>query len=351
MYTTFSSTRWLADSSRTILTNLQKRLTTAQKEMTSGRHADVGLQLGSRAGRVVLLRQQVDELKVITETNSTATTRLDSMLATLKNITGSAQKFVSTLITVRNTTTGPGVGENEARANLNALIDNLNGGIGGEYLFAGINNGEQPVKTYYASGGSYARSAVAAAFTTAFGTTQDDAAGVEAITSTDMETFLDGAFADLFKPGASGWDLWSSAADDNIRSRISTTETVETSSSANIEAYRQLAEAYTMVADLGAANMNQGAYHAVIDKALQLVGNAVQGLAVEQSRLGTAQSRVESANNRMAMQIPVITDQINAMETVDPNEAATRVNTLLTQMNVAYSLTATIQKLSILNYL
>lgn len=349
MYTTFSSTKWLADSSRTILTNLQKRLTIAQQEVTSGRHADVGLALGSRAGRSVLLRQQLDELKVITETNSVATTRLDSMLATLKNVTESAQEFISTLITVRNTATGPGIAENEARANLNALIDNLNGGIAGEYLFGGINNGKQPVKAYYASAGSDARSAVADAFLTEFSIPQTDA-GVKNITSGAMTDFLNGAFADLFKTDGD-WGLWSTASDSNMKSRISVSETIETSSSANIDPYRQLAEAYTMVADLGASNMNQGAYHVVIDKAMELVGSAVQGLTLEQSRLGTAQSRVANANNRMSMQMPVITDQINIMETVDPNDAATRVNILLTQMNVAYSLTASIQKLSILNYI
>lgn len=353
MYTTFTSTKSLVDASRLSLTNLQNRLNIAQKEVASGRYADMGMQLGSRVGRSVSLRQQLGELNGIIDTNSAATTRLDSMMATLTNITDTAGKFTSTLIATRNTTTGPGTGLNEARANLTSLIDNLNSSVGGEYLFAGIDNGRKPVASYFASTTPASRQAVEDAFTAEFGANAD----LNAITGDAMQSFLDGSFSALFDPddpadpAVTGWGLWSTASDENMKSRISTVEAIESTSTANIAAYRKLAEAYTMVADLNVDQLNQSAYHAVVDTAMKLVGEAVQGLAVEQSRLGTAQARVESANTRMSQQIAVITDQINALETVDPNEASTRVNTLMTQMEIAYSLTARIQKLSILNYL
>jgi flagellar hook-associated protein 3 FlgL len=351
MDTSFTSTKSFADASRLTLMKLQTRLTIAQKEVASGRYADVGLSLGSRTGHSLSLRRQLAELKGITDTNSTASTRLDSTLSTLKGMTETAQKFISTLITARNTSTGPAIAKSEAKANVIQLIDNLNSSMGGEYLFSGINSGQKPVNDYYATATSSAKQAVDTAFVMAFGAAQSDPIVTPGISETDMQTFLDGNFDSLFQPGASGWDLWSNASDENMQSRVSTNETIETSSTANLDPYRQLPKAYTMVADLGVDTLNQSAFHVVVDTAMQIVGEAIQSLSEEQSRLGTAQARVANANQRMSLQLPIITDQINAMETVDPYEASTRVTTLMTQMEVAYSLTARIQKLSILNYL
>ncbi|MCZ7594038.1 MAG: flagellin [Hyphomicrobium sp.] len=46
-----------------------------------------------------------------------------------------------------------------------------------------------------------------------------------------------------------------------------------------------------------------------------------------------------------------MTTQVNSLEAVDPNEAATRVSALLTQIETSYALTARIMGLSILDYL
>ncbi|MEJ2123978.1 MAG: flagellin [Alphaproteobacteria bacterium] len=134
-------------------------------------------------------------------------------------------------------------------------------------------------------------------------------------------------------------------------SRISIYEDVETSSNANYLGYRKLAEAYTMVADLGIENLNDLAFQAIVDTAIDMVGAATQYLAVEQGRLGTSQERVELANNRLLSQINIITGQVNDMEVVDPYDASVRVTTLLTQIETSYALTARIQKLTILNYI
>jgi flagellar hook-associated protein 3 FlgL len=165
-----------------------------------------------------------------------------------------------------------------------------------------------------------------------------------------MQNFLDTTFNDLFEDPA--WSTnWSAASDQNVTSRISTTQTIETSSNANYIGYRKLAKAYTMLADLGVEGLNKNAFDAIVDKAMTIVGEAVQDLAVEQSRLGTAQQRITTANDRMGAETDILTKQINAMEAVDPYDASTRVTTLLTQMETAYSLTARIQKLTLLNYL
>jgi flagellar hook-associated protein 3 FlgL len=349
MDTAFTSTKSLNEGNRLTILKLQKSLVTAQQELSSGRLADAGLTLGGRMGETVSLRQQLARYTTLTETNSFVSTRLDVSSTTLKALGDTAQKFISTMIASRDTEGGATVAQGEARANLTALVDSLNNTVGGEYLFAGINTSAKPVTDYYGSATSANRTAVANAFTTAFGTTQSDPAN-SGIPATAMQTFLDTTFSALFDDPAWSSD-WSSASSTNITSRISPFETVESSANASEQAFRKLAKAYTMVADLGATTLNRDTFGVIADNASRLAGEAIQDLSSIQARLGTSAARVEAANIRMAAQNNIINSQIDNLEKVDPFEASTRVTTLMTQLETAYSLTARVQRLTILNYL
>jgi len=126
---------------------------------------------------------------------------------------------------------------------------------------------------------------------------------------------------------------------------------IETSTNANESAFRKLAKAYTMVADLGVSNLSQPTYEKLIDQALLDINTAIYELGTLQAGLGGAQKRVSDASERMTLQIDIIGKQVKSLEEVDPNEAAARISQLLTQMEVSYSLTSRIMALSILKYL
>jgi hypothetical protein len=55
------------------------------------------------------------------------------------------------------------------------------------------------------------------------------------------------------------------------RQFFSATQTADTSVSANNTAFQQLAQAYTMLADLGTPNLNSSAYQAVTSTAQSLL--------------------------------------------------------------------------------
>ena len=349
MTNTFISTRSLTDATRLSLVKLQSKLADAQKEVTTGRLADVGLSLGFQTGQAVSLRQEHARLQSITDTNGLVSSRLDASQAALKSLADNAQAFLSQLVATRNTDTGSQVIQGQAKTALSALADMLNSTFNGASLFAGINTDVKPITDYNANPPPANQQAVAAAFTSAFGVPQSDPS-VASISPTDMQTFLDGPFAGLFDPA--GWSsTWSTAADQNVQSRISTNELIETSVNANDPAFRKLASAYTMLADLGTDKLNQGAYQVVVDKAVGAVSEALQGITELQGDLGTAQQRVKNANDRMSIQIDVMTKHIGALEGVDPYEASSQVAGLLTQIQTAYAMTARIQQLSLLNYL
>lgn len=348
MKTTLISTASMTAATRLSLAKTQLKLAEAQKEVTTGRHADVGANLGYKTGQTLSLRQDHARLKTIIDTNSVVSTRLSSTQAALKSLSDDAQLFVGQLIGARNADSGPTVVQNQAKAALTSFTNAINTAVDGAYLFSGINADVKPVADYFASPTSPNRQAVADAFFAAFGTTADDPANIN-IPAADMQAFLDGPFSDLFADPA--WSDWSAASDQNVKSRISTSELIETSTNANHLGVRKLAMAYAMVADLGMANLNEATYQAVVDGATRIAGEAVQDLATEQSRLGTAQERVKSADDRMSIQVDILANHIGLLEGVDPYEASTRVSALMTQVETAYAMTARIQNLSLLKYL
>src|SRR6185369_1105871 len=104
-------------------------------------------------------------------------------------------------------------------------------------------------------------------------------------------TFLNTSFGAQFASPA--WNSnWSQATDQVMSSRISTTEVVDSSVSANDPGFRKLAEAYAMMSDLGNTSLSQATFHVVVDKAISLVSGAINDLAVLGGTVGAIQQRV-----------------------------------------------------------
>jgi flagellar hook-associated protein 3 FlgL len=297
----------------------------------------------------VSLRQEVTRLQTITDTNSIVKTRLDASQAALSDIAGNAQTFLNQLLATRDSTQGPGIIADQAKSAFAAFTDAANTTLNGSYLFSGINADVKPLADYQQTPPSSAQTAVADAFQSAFGMSQSDP-GVANISASDMQAFIDGPFAALFADPAWGTN-WSQASDQNARSRISTSELVDSSTNTNEPAFRKLAQAFAMVSDLGTKTLSSDAYKTVVDNAIKLVGDALSSVTTLQAGLGSTQARVTSANSNMAIQINVLTTHIGALEDVDPTEAATKVTSLLNQIETAYAMTARIHQLSLLNYL
>jgi flagellar hook-associated protein 3 FlgL len=71
----------------------------------------------------------------------------------------------------------------------------------------------------------------------------------------------------------------------------------------------------------------------------------------ERSLLGVSEARVEQANISLGAQSSILTSSINGLEMVDEDEIATRITSLQTQLELAYTLTAQLQNMSLVNYL
>jgi flagellar hook-associated protein 3 FlgL len=352
MSTNYISTLTLSSALRYSITNNESSLSKASTEATTGRFADVGLQLGTSTGNDVSLRADMDFMNQLVDTNGLVTGRLDLIQNRITQLGSTASDFLKNLIAARDTSNGAQIILPSASANLQDLIGALNATYNGSYLFGGINTQNVPIANYSAGPPSTASKAqVDADFLATFGITQSNA-GVNAITPAAMQTFLNTTFDAEFVSPSGAWNTnWSQASDQVLSSRISTTEVVDSSVSANQVGFRKLAEAYTMMSDLGNANLNQATFQVVVDKAISLVSSATNDLAVLGGNVGSIQQRVSSATDKLNTQHDILNQQVVNLEKVDPTEASVRINTLQTQIQTALALTAQMQKISLINYL
>ncbi|MEO9530164.1 flagellar hook-associated family protein [Roseibium sp.] len=348
MKTTYISTISLADASRRQIQNQSSLVQKLGVELSSGRKFDVGLDLGTRTGEAVSLRSEFNFLDGIIDTNALAASRLDVSQAAMADILSDANDFLSTLVALRENDGSSDIVKADAVGNMELLTSRLNSQLNGSFVFAGINSDVEPIANY-SDPGSANKIAADLAFFTEFGITQSDP-GVAAITPAAMDTYLNGAFETMFTDPAWGTS-WSSASSSVMVSRISASETVNSSVSANEQAFRDLAAAYTMMSDLGNENLDPGTWKTVVDKAIEKVGSGIAGVTSQMGKLGNVQEQVSLASDRLKVQTDILNRRINDLENVNSEETAVRLNTALTQLETSYAVTARMQGLSILNYL
>lgn len=337
----------IGQSMRAAMARRQADLNTAQKEMSSGRFADLGLQLGAQTRESVSLNRDFERLDNIADTNALVSGRLSASQSALTQLGKGADSFLSALTVSLSGGSSASHVQDTARNTLGTLTSLLNTSFNGEYVFGGINTGSAPLNDWSASG-SPARQAFRDSFQAKFGFAPGDpqAAG---ISGADMNSFLDGVEDQFLGPG---WGQnWSNATDEGIVGRIGLNETAQTSVSANDKGIRKLAFAAAVVSELGGSSLGGGGRSALLSRAVSLAGEATGDIAAFQANTGLLQARVSGASDRVKAQSDLISSRIQALESVDPYEASTRVNDLLQQIQTSYALTARIQQLSLAQYL
>ncbi len=272
-------------------------------------------------------------------------TRTQSVLSAM---TTTSNDFLKNLLSGQATAgTAPQL-ETQARAALSSFTAALNSSDGTRYIFGGVNSSVTPMKDYASSAAAAVNSALAAKFGLDPTNPQADPK-IKDITAAQMKDFLSNEFANIFKDPSWGTNF-SSASNEVITKQISPTERATVSVSANDQAMRKLTMAFTMVGYLGIQNLNSNALQAVMDTARTAVTEGVTGLTAAAAAIGVTQARVKAATTQMQGTLDVVNSRISTLEGVDTAEAKTRLDALTNQLNMSYSTTSTLMKLSILNY-
>lgn len=349
MMSTYLSTLAWTSAARGALPKLQADIATASTELSTGRQADLGLELGVGTGESLALHMARDAITAQTQDNARADSLVGRVQVALGQISDGANQFLKDVLAGQAGNASGAVLADQASSALDALVSQLNVSDGQRFLFGGVNSAEPPMADY-ASG---PKAAVDAAFAGAFGLDpahpQTDPQ-VATISPAAMTGFLDGAFKDLFADPAWG-QTWSRASSADLTSQIAGGAHVAVSTNANTTAMRNLAMAFTMVSQLGTASLPEATRKVVLDRAASLTGQAVGGVTALSAQLGVSQSRIGAANDALSKVSDLVDQRINALEGVDPAEAKTRLDTLTTQLQMSYATTAKVMQLSILNYI
>jgi flagellar hook-associated protein 3 FlgL len=348
MKTTFISTQSVADATRYQMLRMQAELTKLEKEIVTGKVQDSAVHLGARTGISVSLERDVERLKIIIDSNQLAASRLSATQAGLESLTDLAQNYLSV-----TTATGPGTNDaiiaaGQARALLTTATSVLNSNLNGENLFAGVNTDVLPINDFFAAG-SPARTAMENAFVTYFGFAHTDPL-VAGISGADMENFLTTVIEPQFM--GTDWNTnWSNATDETITARITLTETASASVSANASGIRRLLMSAATVAVFLEAPLTEEARQSILDHSTGQVGHAVSQISQVQAATGIVENRIVAASERLELQIDIFETKNGDLVGIDPYEASSRISTLLSQIETAYTLTARIRELSLVKHL
>ncbi|MBC7313192.1 MAG: flagellar hook-associated family protein [Rhizobium sp.] len=336
-------------SMRLTIRQAQNELIKAQQEVTTGIYADIGAEIGGATSTVVDLTRDSLRLQSIKSTNAIATQRLEASQEALDQMATAADEMNEALIALSGTsnTSNLETAIQTITNSLDTFTSMANTSLGGEYLFSGINTDVQPIQEYTDT--SAAKLAFDAAFVARFGFTQTDPL-TTGITAADMDDFITNDIEPMYS-GADWTTDWSSATDEVMTSRISQSETVDTSATANDKSMRYLAMAAVVAKELLAIDLSDASRTVVTNKAIEYTGVATTGLNSTRTKLGLSENRIEKANESLQVQIDIIDTTLTSKIEVDAYEASTRVNNLLSLVEASYTLTAKIQALSLVNYL
>lgn len=348
MKLSFISSTAIQNAMRQTIRQAQNEMTSASTEATTGVYADIGVALGSSTSLSVNLTREVSRIDSILSSNSIANQRMTSSQTALSDMGTQAQKLMDQLVALRGNTDGSSVAltQSTATSTLSSVIASANTMVNGEYLFAGTNTDVQPMTDNSAA----TNTAIQNALTSYMAAQTPPVTSASDLTGDQMKDFITTKVEPMFTSD-SGWASWSSASDQNMTSRISNSEVVESSTSANSEGMRYFALATVTTAALFGQNLSTDAMSAVSSKAITYTTRATTGLVTQASQLGLSQERVEKANDALDAQANIMQTKLVDIQGVDPYEASTLVKTLETQLETAYTIVSKIQQLSLVNYL
>ncbi len=328
---------------------VRRELQQANRELASGRHADLGLTLAGRSAVLVDAHGQLTELDGLRTDMSISAGRLEVAQRALAQMGAGAQEFLKSLAPLKSGQVSPQQVAAHARSLLREFTGAVNVEAQGSYVFGGRNITEPPLADYLAEPPSAARLAVENAFQARFGFPPGDPAAV-GISASDLADFLDNDLAPLFDGAA--WDVtWSNASDSGMRAPLGLNEAVEATASANNPAIRKLAMAYVMAAGLGMESFNGEARQVLVDRVLDATANGIADVDRLRGDIGFRQERISRARERLQAQKNMVEKDIAGMEQVDLHEVAARVNALSLRLETSYTLTGRLQKLTLLRFL
>lgn len=331
--------------------SLQSQLMDAQKEISTGRKADLVAALRDRAAEDVDLRNALNDVTEFKGTTDIVASRMDTMQAALGGVRDIAGQMRSTALTSRDSVSRRYLQEAASTA-LDRVNSFLNAEVAGRTLFSGNRTDLAPMQAttaVNAATGLSPQQAVSQVIAN-LGPITDAASALALANGPD-------GISSIFNDANSNPNLnysatfYNGASAGSVTARLDNGYQIDYGVRADDPAFRELQQGLHMLASVPFGSIPDDAYAAWQDEAVKHINAGFQGAIDVSAELGFKQSVVADALTRHDATIAQLNNQVANLEAADPYEASLRLSQLQTQLEATFSITARMNELSLTKFL
>ena len=342
---------------RDALVDLRTRLDVANRELSTGRTADVHRALGAGAVEVHRLRDEAARTQQRLDGNTLLSVRLEATGQALAGAADAMQVFLEVAVPNRDgpSLTVPAL-RDAARSAYDALVSQLNASIGGTHLFSGVDTDRPPLVPWNEPSPQTALSPrdvlgeIVAGGLTDGADAAAKAAEVAASFAGTNAAAPDRNFERSFYAGTPA-ESAPGQPSERLRASIDRSISLPYGVQANDPAFRSALQGLAMIAAVDPASLDADAYAEWVTTGIDAAAAGIDGIRSAQARLGGQQAALDQAIERQEVRGDIFAAQIGRLEGVDPYEAASRVSMLSTQLEASFASTARLMRLSFLSYM
>lgn len=312
--------------------DLRGQVQRAAQEVATGRHTDLGQVLRGDVAPLLAIDASLARLAAYRTNTTDAAFQTAAQQAAIAGLSHLASGISTTLLGARNYSTPAQIDTlaADAKGRLASAIGLLNTQAAGRAVFSGVATDTLPLGS------------VEDLLTTL----QTAASG--ATTAGQVSAAVTTWFSDPL-----GFGLFYQGGDPLAAAPVAPGETADLSTTAMDQALRETLSGFAMAALLDRGVLAGDAVER--GRLAQLAGQQLTATAdartTLQARIGTQEARIETARTRNAAEETSLGILRSDISSVDPYEAATRLETVRAQLESLYLVTARVSRLSLTEYL
>ncbi|MBY7649308.1 MAG: flagellar biosynthesis protein FlgL [Candidatus Liberibacter europaeus] len=352
MKTTGVSTSSICNGIEIFTRQINNDIIQLRKEVVTGQHADVGMQLGSRVSQFLELNQEKQRITGMLDSNNLAKIRLSTSQASLENIDRVYQSLLENTVILHEDSNKFTIDriENLVKDSLRSLTDVSNMKSGSEYLFAGINTLEKPFQDYFAKDSPAKKSFDQLLDNFLKDNSKVQQLEVSSMTDHQMSEFID-KLEKAFFDNDYWMQNWSKASNQNIQHHFNDVESRDISTNVNMYGIRRLSLFSVIGIEFLGKDLKPESRSVLNKKMTSILGKGLEDLNHNRALLGMSEQRIDKEdvflqNKKSIMEICIVKSV-----GVDHYKTSIKLDDLVNKVDIAYMITAKMRKLSFLNYL
>lgn len=327
-------------------------LSRAEKEVSTGVRADLFRDIGQRAAESVRLRHQVKRNEGYIASNKLLSGQMEIAALAINEMRKQGDDFLALAVSGASPGT-PVSGElqNAARATIEKIMTGANTRYLGDHLFAGTKQDTAPLQPWDTVNPNTGLSPADVLASIVSG--PPASVGNADTLIAEIASVFDGTHPDPDKRfEATFYNGTPQAAGTRVEARIDESVVLSHGVQANDDSFRELMRGLAMLASVDVAQISdQATYSRYVNAAVDAISAGTRQLLEQESGLGLMQGVVEDTIAAQEKVNDIYSYRLVDIESVDPYEAASRLNLLQSQLEASYAVTARLSRLSILNFI